>query len=130
MGGLVSFTTYGNFNRTKKYLHSLSELDVQSILEPYGQKGVEILSGATPKRTGRTAASWTYKIDGFKDSVQLSWLNSNKADDGRTPVVVLIINGHGTGWGGYVPPNDFVTPEMEPLCEEAANAIWKAVRSL
>lgn len=130
MPKLVSFTTYGNFNRTKKYLNGLKDLDVRSILEPYAEQGVEILQAATPKRTGRTAASWTYKIEGSDTSVRLSWLNSNKADDGRTPVVVLIIYGHGTGRGAYIPPNDFVTPAMEPLCQEAANAIWKAVKSL
>ena len=130
MGGLVSFSTFGNFNRTKRYLKSIRDIDVESILSPYGQRGCDVLAAATPKRTGATAASWSYKIEVAGESVRLTWLNSRTADDGRTPLVVLIINGHGTGTGGYVPPNDFVTPAMEPLCEEAANAVWKAVKSL
>lgn len=127
--GLVRLTTYGNFNRTYNFLEKLKRLDVEALLKEYGERGCRILSENTPIRTGATAASWSYKVTKTAHGVTLAWYNSRMADDGRTPVVVLIINGHGTKGGGYVPPNDFVTPPIRSLCDEAANALWKAVTS-
>lgn len=126
---LVSISTYGNFNRTYRFLDKLKQLDVAAILDEYGQRGCEVLSKSTPVRTGATAASWSYKIREFASGVSLEWYNSRLADDGKTPLVVLIINGHGTKGGGYVAPNDFVTPAISSVCEEAADAVWKAVTS-
>jgi len=127
--GLVRFSTYGNFNKTYRFLEKLKALDVESLLKPYGEEGCRVLESNTPVRTGATAAAWSYKIKHAADSVSLEWHNSRLADDEKTPLVVLIINGHGTGRGGYVPPNDFVTPAIRAVCEEAANAVWKAVTS-
>lgn len=129
MGGLVSFSSYGNFNRTERFLKKIKTSEIFSVLDEYGAKGCEILSSLTPKRTGATASSWSYKCEKRGASYTLSWLNSRLADDGKTPLVVLIINGHGTGWGGYVPPNDFVTKPMRDLCKEAADAVWKVVKT-
>lgn len=127
--GLVRFSTYGNFNRTYDFLEKLKGLNIESILRPYGDEGCRVLESNTPVRTGATAAAWSYKIKKRANSISLEWYNSRLADDGKTPLVVLIINGHGTGRGSYVPPNDFVTPAIKVVCEEAANAVWKAVTS-
>lgn len=129
MPKLVSFTTYGNFNRTEKFLNAIKSSEIYSILEDYGKEGCRVLEQSTPIRTGKTASSWSYKVERHGNSYRLVWLNSNLADDGKTPVVILIINGHGTGTGGYVPPNDFVTEPMRVLCKDAADAVWKAVKS-
>lgn len=126
---LVKISTYGNFNKTYRFLEKLKSLDIESVLKDYGQKGCEVLSANTPVRTGATAASWSYKISKHQNGVSLAWYNSRLADDDRTPVVVLLINGHGTGLGSYVPPNDFVTPAITSICEDAVNAVWEAVIS-
>lgn len=129
MGNIVSMSVSGDFKKTLGFLKKLKERKISNLLDTYGQRGVAILSANTPVRTGATAASWSYvkKISG--ESVTLEWHNSNLARDGKTPVVILIIKGHGTRTGGYVPPRDFVTPSMEPLFQEAADAIWKELTS-
>lgn len=124
------YSVSGDFKRTFRFLEGVRKLRIESILAPYGEEGCRILSAATPVRTGETAAAWSYEIKVTREQVTLTWLNSSLADDNKTPVVILIIKGHGTGTGGYVPPNDFVTPLMEPLCAEAADAVWKVVTSL
>lgn len=85
---------------------------------------------ATPKRTGATALSWTYRIVMDEKSVGLEWLNSNMANDGVTPVAILIQMGHGTRNGGYVQPYDYINPSMAPLFDEVTEAISRVVKSL
>lgn len=130
MGRYVTFSTYGNFRKTFKFLQAIREKRIYSILDFYGQKGVSLLSKETPKRTGLTAGSWSYVKKVSEESISLEWHNSSMGSDGKTPIVVLIMNGHGTSTGGYVPPNDFVTPVMEDLFKETSEAVWKAVTSL
>lgn len=130
MGKIISFETSGEFKKTYKFLERIREFRIQHILDKYGAKGVEILSSNTPVKTGKTASSWSYETTLTQDSISLAWYNSSLANDEKTPVVILIIKGHGTRNGGYVPPNDFVEPLMEDLFAEAADAVWKVVTSL
>lgn len=130
MGNIVTLTSSGDFKKTRKFLRFIKEKRIYDILDDYGQRGVSILSENTPRRTGATAASWTYVKEYSDERISLEWHNTNMANDGKTPVVILIIKGHGTRTGGYVAPNDFVSPIMEQLFQEAADAVWKAVTSL
>lgn len=130
MGTIITRTYTGDFRKTYDFLKRIKEERIYDVLDQYGQKGVELLSEATPKRTGQTAASWTYKKEVSGERILLEWRNTNMADDGKTPIVILIIKGHGTGTGGYISPNDFVSPVIEPLFKEAADAVWKVVTSL
>lgn len=128
MAFVISRTYKGSLKSTYAFLNKLRERKIYSVLDTYGQRGVDLLMKATPKRTGATAASWSYEKHVSDDEISLEWRNNNLADDGKTPIVILIIKGHGTPTGGYVSPNDFVTPTMEPLFAEAAEAVWKAVK--
>lgn len=130
MGNIVTLTSSGNFKKTTNFLKAIKERRIYSILDSYGAKGVSLLAENTPRRTGATAASWTYVTEVSDEVISLEWHNTNMANDGSTPVVILIIKGHGTRTGGYVAPNDFVTPIMESLFQEAAEAVWKVVTSL
>jgi len=129
MGSIVSLTSNGDFKKTNRFLTTVLDLKIESILDFYGAKGVELLASQTPVRTGRTASSWSYEKDVTNTSITLTWVNNSVGDDGKTPVVILIIKGHGTRTGGYVAPNDFVTPIVENLFREAADAVWRAVKS-
>lgn len=129
MGNLISLESSGDFKKTIAFLKAIQERRIYNILDSYGKKGVEILAANTPIRTGATAASWTYVKKVSDQEISLEWHNTNIANDGRTPVVILIIKGHGTRTGGYVPPNDFVTPLMENLFSEVSEAVWREVTS-
>lgn len=126
----IRFQAYGNFNKTRNFLNAIKKKRIYGVLEKYGQLGAQALAESTPVDTGKTASSWYYKTEMTDNSYTLSWFNSSMGNDGKTPVVILIMYGHGTRTGGYVAPNDFVTPTMKRLFEDAADAVWKEVRSL
>ena len=129
MPKLLELTASGDFKKTLSFLEKIRKLRIDAILDRYGQKGVDALSDATPKRTGVTANSWRYEKKNDSSGISLEWYNDSLALDGKTPLVILIIKGHGTRNGGYVPPNDFLTPIMEGILKEATDAVWKAVTS-
>lgn len=131
MGSGISFEVKGNFSKTYKSLKDLSlfsSYKLMSILEKYGQEGVKALQSTTPKDSGLTADSWSYSIDVKKDSVTISWNNSNVVDG--VPIAVLIQYGHGTGTGGYVQGIDYINPAMHPIFNEIAKSAWKEVRNI
>lgn len=130
MSSMITITSSGNFKKTSRFLHAIKNREIYNVLDSYGARGVEILSSNTPMRTGNTASSWGYSKEITSQTIKLEWYNTNLAMDGKTPVVILIIKGHGTRNGGYVAPNDFVTEPMLSLFEEATEAVWKAVTSL
>jgi len=126
---VITITQHGEWKKTNAFLQFIKEMRVYNILNSYGEKGVQALSAATPKRTGETAASWYYEVVANENEVGLEWHNSKMGNDGKTPVVMLIQLGHGTRTGGYVPPNDFINPAIKTICDEAADAVWKVVTS-
>lgn len=71
----------------------------------------------TPVDSGKTARSWSNDVDYTRSGIVIDFNNSNltKYD---TPVVSLITNGHATRNGGYIPPNDFVSPLVDEFEED------------
>lgn len=130
MGNIITLETSGDFKKTNKFLEAIKQRKIYDVLDEYGKKGVELLSANTPIRSSATANSWTYIKESSPNQISLEWHNTNLSNDGKTPVVILIIKGHGTRTGGYVAPNDFVSPIMEQLFKDAADAVWKVVKSL
>lgn len=127
----ITVSTSSDFSKTFKYLGNLQSFKKQklmSILKKYGQEGVRSLREFTPKDTGETADSWSYEITEGDGSVTLSF--KNDAQNDGIPIAILIQYGHGTGTGGYVQPNDFINPAMEPIFKRIANDAWKEVRAL
>lgn len=92
----------------------------------YGQAGVEALASATPKDTGTTAASWTYKVvKPFLGTARIEWHNTNI--NKGVPIAVIIQYGHGTGSGAYVEGVDYINPAIKPVFNDIANHIWEEV---
>ena len=130
MSGTISFKSSGSFNNIKSFLKRNREQEIRKVLDYYGQMGVEALSAATPVKTGKTAGSWYYEISiksvGKGYSVELSWHNSNRTEDG-IPIVILLRYGHATGGGGYVQGYDFITPAIAPIFDEIKESVWTEV---
>jgi hypothetical protein len=120
-------TSSGSFNNTEQYLRKLSHLNILGILNKYGHIGVSALSVATPKESGRAAASWYYQCGQRGASYFIDWYNLDV--EGGYKVVIGLQYGHGTGTGGYVQGHDFINPAMRPIFDEIANEVWKAVTS-
>ena len=117
-----------NVSNTMKmddFLRKLSKQDLFSILNHYGQKGVDALANATPIDTGITANSWRYRIERKSTGPTLVWYNTHTVD-GR-PIVIMLQYGHGTGTGGWVEGRDFINPVILPLFDEIATEVWRQV---
>lgn len=122
---MIGLSGSGNFDHLRGFADRIFKRDIYADLDTYGQMGVDALASATPKRTGKTAASWYYKVlKGSKPGI--AWFNDNE-DAAGTPVVILIQYGHGTGTGGYVQGRDFVNPAVLGLFDQIANDIWEKV---
>lgn len=132
---VLELKSNGEMKKTETWLRKLLKLDLQSILDRYGKKGVDILAAATPVDTGKTAASWTYTTritrtsTGGVTGATITWSNTNlTVGSQHIPIVILIECGHGTRNGGYVPPNPFIKKAITPLLNEMAEQLWKEVK--
>ena len=127
MSNGIRFKVQGSFKNTEKFLNSASDLPktVSSIFHKYGQMGVTALQSATPKRTGETAASWSYQVT----DTGIVWSNSKLISSG-TPLVILIQYGHGTRQGGYVRGRDFINPAIRPIFDQIVDECWKEIQNL
>lgn len=127
---MFRMTFTGDWKRTERFLRRGSTLTprFKSILESYGNKGVQALSEATPVDTSLTANSWDYRVEVGLNTINLVWFNTNVVNG--VSVAVILQYGHGTGTGGYVEGVDYINPVMKTVFEEIANALWKEVTNL
>lgn len=125
MSRVIEMRQSGDFKKNLTFLTNLRKKSIRPILEKYGQKGVEALAEATPKATGKTAASWSYEIKMEKTGAVLSWKNSNIVDG--VPIAVILQYGHGTRNGGYVQGVDYINPAMKPVFDAIRDELWKEV---
>lgn len=123
---MVTFRQKGNFNNTEKMLRVISNRKYSKVLQQCGQEGVRALSAATPKDTGFTAASWSFKIEESENSLILIWENSH-IEKGYANIALMLQYGHGTRTGGYVRGRDYINPAIKPIFDKIADRAWKEV---
>ena len=103
----------GNFDNTMGFLNKMNKKDATAILRKYGERGVSLLAAATPRKTGKTAASWSYDINFTNGRYTLTWSNSNINDGINIEKVFIsdiedvhsILHSH-PRWGGRL-TNEF-----------------------
>lgn len=127
MSKAIIFRQKGDWKKTRKFLKRCSDLDLDDVLNLYGQEGADALAKATPKDTGKTAASWSYEVTKGRKSIVITWKNSNIVDG--VPIAVILQYGHGTRNGGYVEGVDYINPAMRPVFERIAARAWGEVRT-
>mgnify|MGYP001781726208 FL=1 len=127
MSKAIIFRQKGDWKKTRKFLKRCSDLDLDDVLNLYGQEGADALAKATPKDTGKTAASWSYEVTKGRESIVITWKNSNIVDG--VPIAVILQYGHGTRNGGYVEGVDYINPAMRPVFERIAARAWGEVRT-
>ena len=127
----ITFKVDGDFSKTGKYLGKMKDVLREKTLDHYGEMGVEALRLATPVDTGKTAESWTYRIEQNENYAKIIWTNTNMVPGWRNvSVAVLLQYGHGTGTGGYVIGRDYINPAMQPIFDHIADSLWRKVISL
>lgn len=125
---MIKFEHQGNFNKTENFFNKVLKTNYRNILDIYGKQGVNALKSATPTDSGNTADSWGYKIRINRNSLSITWTNSN-INDG-IPIAILIQYGHGTRHGGYVQGRDYINPALRPIFDKLSNVIWQEVTNL
>ena len=123
----INLVAKGDYKKTFRFLSNLQNRSFLKKLDYYGQKGVEALSAATPKDSGKTSESWGYQIVEERGRCSIIWTNSN-INDG-VPIAVILQYGHGTNHGGYVKGMDYINPAMRPIFDEIADGAWREVKN-
>jgi len=117
-----------NYQKTEQYLEKLRRMNVNRLLDLFGQKGVLALAQATPQRTGQTANSWIYRCSVTSTGCGIEWINTNEQNG--VPIALLIQYGHGTGTGGFVRGTDYINPAMAQIFADFAKELSEEVAKL
>lgn len=125
---MISIRQKGDFSKLNGYLEKLKNIVKIGDLDRYGREGVQALSSATPKDSGETASSWYYEITHKKESISITFKNSN-INEG-VPIAIILQLGHGTNNGGWVEGRDYINPAIRPVFDKIANQAWKEVTRL
>lgn len=125
---MISFHHKGDFTRTMKYLGNIKKNINLKDLERFGREGVAALSSATPVETGKTANSWYYEISKSKETITISFHNSNIQNG--VPIAIILQYGHGTGTGGWVQGRDYINPAIQPIFDDITNKAWREVTTI
>lgn len=125
---MIRFRHKGDFKITTKFFDRMTGGKyLDQLFSKYGQKGVDLLAAATPKDSGKTAASWNYEVSRYGDgNVAIVWTNSN-ANNGWFNVALYLQYGHGTRNGGWVEGIDYINPALRPVFEQLAEEAWVEV---
>lgn len=122
---MISYRQKGDFSKLTKFLEKAKEAVRLGDLDKYGREGVAALASATPVDTGETARSWHYKIENRKESVTITFYNSNIQNG--IPIAIILQYGHGTGTGGWVEGRDYINPAIQPIFDRIAKDAWREV---
>lgn len=122
---MISFRQTGDFSKLTRYLEKAKNAVHLGNLDKYGRAGVAALASATPRDTGKTANSWSYEIKNTKESLSITFNNSNIQNG--VPIAIIIQYGHGTNNGGWVQGRDYINPAIRPIFDSLAKDVWKEV---
>ena len=122
---MISFKHKGDFKKTTAFLKAVGKGDYLRGLDKYGELGVQLLRESTPKRTGKTADSWSYNITKTRTGISLNWTNSN-INDGVSVAVVIQL-GHLTPQGYYIEGVDYINSALKPLFDTLGKELWEEV---
>lgn len=122
---MIHFKHHGDFEHVEKLFENINKRSYLDVLKKYGEAGVEALASATPKNTGKTAASWSYEIVANQSGYAIYWSNSH--ENKGVNIALILQYGHGTGTGGYVKGIDYINPALRSIFDGIANAAWKEV---
>lgn len=125
---MISLTSKGDFSAVIQKLNKMKNMKFDNILNDCGRKGVEALRKATPKKTGKTADSWTYEIKSSGNTAEIQWKNTNIVNG--VPIAIIIDVGHGTGTGGWVPGSHYIEPAMKPVVDGILKMVREEVSKL
>ena len=124
---MISYRYKGG-DKTDNFLKASIKKIKQIDFEKYGEAGVAALASATPKDTGKTAASWYYTVKNQNGIVSITFNNSNIVNG--VPIAIVLHYGHSTKNGGWIQGRDYIKPAIRPVFDKMTNKMWEEVTSL
>lgn len=124
---MISVNMKGSWKKVNSFFEVLKESYHISNLDVYGQRGVDLLSYATPVDTGKTALSWGYEIERGDGELVIRWINSNV--NNYVNIALIIQYGHMSKNGSWIEGRDYINPAIQPLFDEIAEEVWKEVKN-
>jgi len=124
---MISYRYKGG-DKTDNFLKASIKKIKQIDFEKYGEAGVAALASATPKATGKTAASWYYTVKNQNGIVSITFNNSNIVNG--VPIAIVLYYGHSTKNGGWIQGRDYIKPAIRPVFDKMTNKMWEEVTSL
>lgn len=125
---MITIRSKGNFKNFENFAKRTKSKNLYRILDMFGRQGVAALSSATPKDTGKTAASWSYEVTINEQKSSVQWYNNNTIYGPNGPSVAILLQyGHATKNGAWVEGKDFINPAMKSIFDKMAEEIWKEV---
>ena len=124
---MISYRYKGG-DKTDNFLKASIKKIKQIDFEKYGEAGVAALASATPKATGKTAASWYYTVKNQNGIISITFNNSNIVNG--VPIAIVLHYGHSTNPGGWIEGRDYIKPAIRPVFDKMTNKMWEEVTSL
>ena len=117
----MNISSEGSFNNLESFLkRTVKNSSKQEVVE-LAEAIVSKLRQDTPKRSGKTAGAWSYNIYNSSSGFVIEIVNTN--NNGSVNVARIINFGHGTGTGGYVPPQPFITRAIDSVYKSKIDSI-------
>ena len=117
----MNISTEGSFNNLESFLkRTVKNSSKQEVVE-LAEAIVSKLRQDTPKRSGKTASSWSYNISNSSNGFVIEIVNTN--NNGSVNIARIIHFGHGTGTGGYVTPQPFITTAIDSVYKSKIDSI-------
>ena len=125
---MIKLKQKGDFKKSESFFQRVVKREYVKFFHEVGKAGVEALREATPKDTGKTAESWSYRVGETKNGLTIEWINTNR-NEGAS-IAILIQLGHGTGTGAYVKGVDYINPALKPVFDAFAKKVeWEVTRN-
>lgn len=121
---MIEIQDSGSFSNLDKWLAKVTNINIGPEVDKVGDQIISGLKPVTPVDSGLTQNSWTKTVETTNGSTTL--YVGNTSEDGYN-VVQGLRKGHGTGTGGWVPPNDFVSPVIGPILDNSTKLIVRKV---
>ena len=125
---MINVKVTGSWDRIARYLEGIKQKKYIEIVQKYGEKGIEVLSKATPVDTGKTASMWRYTVKPNKNGIVIEFHNDNV--NNHVNIAMILNYGHGTGTGGWVAGREYINPAIQPVFDELVEELWKEVKSV
>ncbi len=126
----IEFRHKGDFRKTNNYLKRLKQAAEIRKANEYAQLGLDALMSATPKRTGLTANSWTYKItrgNGHYLSIQYENTNIQNGEN----IAIILDTGHYSRKGHcWIQGRHYISPAIQPVFDQISKDLWEEIIAL